>query len=153
MEPVELNAGRFYLRQLSGNDRIDDVPALSVVRRHLGHASVDPNIIHLRQVQWQTGSCFSWAVCEQTRVELLAEALLIPEDGVLLDPTDDHGEHDHTTRATRATIEVRPAGDPARILPNDPVLEPKTVADAVAEASAVISRWAQDYLGLSVRVL
>lgn len=151
MEPVELNAGCFYLRKLSGSDRIDDIPALNAVRRLRGQPAVDPNIIHLRQVQWDTGTCCSWAVCEQTRVDLLAEALLIPDDGMLLDPLDDHAEHAGFVRATRATVEVYPASELTRMLPGDSNVEPKSVADAVSEAAAAISRWAQDYLGLQVR--
>ena len=49
-----------------------------------------------------------------------------------------------------ARIEALPAGDPGRQLPNDPVLEQKTVGDAVAEGRDTVQRWAESYLGLKV---
>ncbi len=72
MEPVEINAGAWYLRALRQDDLIDDRPALS----DLGET--DPDYIARRNAQWASGTCYSWAVSEPTTGELLAEVTLDP---------------------------------------------------------------------------
>ena len=75
MEPVEINAGAWYLRALRADDRIDDRPALA----ELGEA--DPDYVEERGAQWTSDTTYSWAVCEPTTGELLAEVTLDPTTG------------------------------------------------------------------------
>lgn len=72
VEPVEINAGAWYLRALRADDRVDDRPALA----DLGESS--PDHVALRGSQWSSGTLYSWAVCEPTTGELLAEVTLDP---------------------------------------------------------------------------
>lgn len=72
MEPVEINAGTWYLRALRADDRIDDRPALAE------GGITDPNYVTLRAEQWDDESHFSWAVCEPTTAELVAEIVVTP---------------------------------------------------------------------------
>lgn len=113
---MELNGGRFYLRPLHNDNRIDDRPALQ-------HITDNPDdLIMQARAGWASESIFSWAVCEQTNVEMLALAVY-------------NGE-----------IQVTPIGDPGRVLPNDPVLPQKTVADAVAAGEETVARWVKGFL-------
>lgn len=72
MEPVEINAGAWYLRALRADDRVDDRPALA----DLGEQRAD----HVDQAAagWESETLFTWAVCEPTTGELLAEVTLEP---------------------------------------------------------------------------
>lgn len=72
MEPVEINAGSWYLRALRDDDLIDDRPALA----DLGET--DPDYVTRREAQWASDTYYSWAVCEPTTGELLAEVTLDP---------------------------------------------------------------------------
>lgn len=171
---MQLNGGRFYLRPLSADDRINDVPALTLAADWAEHSSdksahsassgstIDKSFIELRRNQWLTGTALSWAVCEQTQVEMLAEAILFSDDGVIVDPAEDNAdpsdesqsEDAHSApKATHATLSIRPAGDPTRVVPNEPDAEKKTVGDAVEEAEGTIKRWAEGYLGLTVTLI
>ncbi|WP_077311295.1 hypothetical protein [Corynebacterium glutamicum] len=123
MEPMELNGGRFYARKLTSDNRIDDVPALSLILPDAAQFIADAT------TAWHEDTEYTWAICEQTSVELLALARLDPK---------------------QRTLEVVPAGDPATQLPNDPVLAPKTIGDAVVEGRDTITRWAQGYLEISL---
>ena len=111
MDVIELNGGRFYLRPLHDDDRIDDRPALSTIK-------ADPD--EFIRTARDSDHLYCWAICEQTSAEMIAL-----------------GIYDHNT----AEISVLGIGDLTRILPNDPVLPQKTVADAVAAGREVISRW------------
>ena len=96
---MELNGGRFYLRPLHDDERIDDRPALKKLR-------VDPDdFISMARISLDR---YCWAICEQTSVEMVAL-----------------GVYDHAL----GDIVTHPIGDPNRVLPNDPVLPPKTVQD------------------------
>lgn len=75
MDPVEINAGRWYLRGLRADDRIDDRPALA----ELGVS--DPAHVVRSAAEWSADSRYSWAVCEPTTGELLAEVTLDPLSG------------------------------------------------------------------------
>lgn len=174
---MQLNGGRFYLRPLSADDRINDVPALRLAADWADHSSnssdssagsgssssaIDESVIELRRNQWWTGTALSWAVCEQTQVEMLAEAILFSDDGVIVDPAEDsaassagaQSDDAHSApKATHATLSIRPAGDPTRVVPNEPDAEKKTVGDAVEEAEGTIKRWAEGYLGLTVTLI
>lgn len=72
MEPIEINAGAWYLRALRADDLIDDRPALA----DLGET--DPDYVTRRSAQWASDTAYSWAVCEPTTGELLAEITVDP---------------------------------------------------------------------------
>ena len=77
MDPVEINAGQWYLRGLRADGRIDDRPALA----DLG--VIDPEYVARSDAQWAADSRYSWAVCEPTTGELLAEVTLDPATGAI----------------------------------------------------------------------
>ena len=77
MEPVEINAGGWYLRALRADDRVDDRPALADLGEHRA------DYVNNRATQWDTDSLYSWAVCEPTTGELLAEVTLDPSTGAI----------------------------------------------------------------------
>ena len=105
MDVMELNGGRFYLRPLHDDERIDDRPALKKLR-------VNPDdFISMARISLDR---YCWAICEQTSVEMVAL-----------------GVYDHAL----GDIVTHPIGDPNRVLPNDPVLPPTTVQDAAAATS------------------
>lgn len=89
MEPIEINAGLYYLRGLRADSLIDDRPALAgafadeAVRRAVDVA--DPDVyLATRAAQWADDTGCSWAVAEPTTGRLLGEAgLLIEQDGAL----------------------------------------------------------------------
>lgn len=72
MEPVEINAGSWYLRALRADDRVDDRPALADLGEH------SPGHVEDAAAQWESETRFTWAVCEPTTGELLAEVTLDP---------------------------------------------------------------------------
>ncbi|RVW04543.1 hypothetical protein [Rhodococcus spongiicola] len=72
MEPIEINAGSWYLRALRADERVDDRPAL----REGGIEDTD--YVAERSRQWAGDEHYSWAVCEPTTGELLAEVGLTP---------------------------------------------------------------------------
>jgi RimJ/RimL family protein N-acetyltransferase len=76
MEPVEINAGTWYLRALRADDRITDVPSLT-------EAGVPDPLAHvrLRAAQWSSDTGCSWAVAEPTTGEMLGEIALTGIDG------------------------------------------------------------------------
>jgi hypothetical protein len=73
MEPVEINAGAWYLRALRAEDR----SALA----ELGETDV--GYTTHRAAQWESDAAYSWAVCEPTTGELLAEIVLDPVTAVV----------------------------------------------------------------------
>lgn len=83
VEPVEINAGKYYLRQLRADDRIDDRPSIldafadPVSRRWINHRIVDlagaGDYVALRAKQWADDERCSWAVADQNTGELLGE--------------------------------------------------------------------------------
>ena len=75
MDPVEINAGQWYLRGFRADDRIDDRPALA----ELG--ATDPDHVAHSAAAWSADARYSWAVCEPTTGELLAEVTLDPATG------------------------------------------------------------------------
>ena len=72
MEPVEINAGAWYLRALRDDDLIDDRPALASMDES------DPGYIARCAEQWADDTGYSWAVCEPTTGEMLAEVKIDP---------------------------------------------------------------------------
>jgi hypothetical protein len=77
VDPVEINAGAWYLRALRADERIDDRPALA----DLGET--DPEYVTKRLDQWAAETGYSWAVCEPTTGELLAEVTIDPHTATL----------------------------------------------------------------------
>jgi hypothetical protein len=72
VEPVEINAGAWYLRAPRDDDLIDDRPALA----DLGET--DPDYIRRCTAHWASDTGYTWAVCEPSTGELLAEVTLDP---------------------------------------------------------------------------
>ncbi|MBH0777424.1 hypothetical protein [Nocardia bovistercoris] len=72
MEPIEINAGSWYLRALRADERIDDRPALAA------GGVTDPDYVRRRTAEWDAETHFSWAVCEPTTAELVAEIVVTP---------------------------------------------------------------------------
>ena len=75
MDPVEINAGAWYLRALRADSRIDDRPALA----ELGET--DPDYVAHSAARWSSDAGYSWAVCEPATGQLLAEVTLDPTTG------------------------------------------------------------------------
>jgi hypothetical protein len=77
VEPVEINNGQWYLRGLRADDRVDDRPALA----DLGETDLD--YVHDAEDGWADDTRYTWAVCEPTTGELLAEVVLDPVTGFM----------------------------------------------------------------------
>ena len=77
MEPVEINAGAWYLRALRADDLIDDRPELA------GLGEIDPDYVTHCGAGWASDTSYTWAVCEPTTGELLAEVTLDPVTATL----------------------------------------------------------------------
>ena len=84
MDPVEINAGEYYLRQLRADDRLDDRPALIEAFADPVHARyiVNYNVRDLREAagyveqrahEWVDDERYSWAIAEPTTGTLLGE--------------------------------------------------------------------------------
>ncbi|MCK8613702.1 hypothetical protein [Gordonia sp. C13] len=67
MQPVEINAGAWYLRSLRADDRITDVPALSL----LG-VDAPGDYVAKANADWESETHFVWAICIPTTGELIA---------------------------------------------------------------------------------
>ncbi|MEV6071707.1 hypothetical protein AB0L82_34640 [Nocardia sp. NPDC052001] len=72
MEPIEINAGSWYLRALRADERIDDRPALA------DGGITDPGYVATRTAQWADETHYSWAVCVPTTAEMVAEIGVTP---------------------------------------------------------------------------
>lgn len=88
MEPVEINAGAYYLRQLRADDRVDDRPALVdafadaglrrwVTRWRIESFAQATEYVARRAEEWASGERCSWAVTEPVSGALLGEVDLI----------------------------------------------------------------------------
>jgi len=77
VDPVEINAGQWYLRAPRADSRVDDRPALA----DLGVA--DPDYVAGCAAQWSADIRYTWAVCEPTTGELLAEVTLDAQTGAI----------------------------------------------------------------------
>ena len=69
---MEINAGAWYLRALRDDELMDDRPALA----SMGES--DPGYIARCTTQWAADTGYSWAVCEPTTGEMLAEVTIDP---------------------------------------------------------------------------
>ncbi|OUC78203.1 hypothetical protein [Gordonia lacunae] len=74
MQPVEINAGTWYLRALRADERITDVPALSLLE--VGDPAA---YIAAAQRDWESETRFVWATCIPTTGELVAVVGVTPE--------------------------------------------------------------------------
>lgn len=72
MEPIEINAGAWYLRALRADERMDDRPALTSL------GVDDADYVTARAADWDSDRLYSWAVCEPTTAEMVAEVRLDP---------------------------------------------------------------------------
>lgn len=97
MDPVEINAGQWYLRALRADSRIDDRPALA----DLG--ITDPEYVAQSAALWSADTSYSWAVCEPTTGELLAEVTLDTQTGEIATRV----RAGHAEAATAAAESVR----------------------------------------------
>lgn len=75
MEPIEINAGAWYLRALRADDRVDDTPVL----RAAGIS--EDGYVERRLSQWSADELYSWAVCVPETGEMVAEILLTTAPG------------------------------------------------------------------------
>lgn len=84
MEPVEINAGAYYLRQLRADRHLDDRPALMeafadpqhrryVLNYRLRTPDEATEYVTLRAAQWACDERCSWAVAEPETGRLLGE--------------------------------------------------------------------------------
>lgn len=97
MEPVEINAGAWYLRALRDDDLIDDRPALADLGEY------HPDYVADCNAQWASDTGYTWAVCEPTTGELLAEVKLDPVAATLHIRARDG----HAGAAETAAVSVR----------------------------------------------
>jgi RimJ/RimL family protein N-acetyltransferase len=93
MEPVEINAGTYYLRQLRADEHIDDRPSLVdsfadvEIRRFVPRWRIDDladatKYVQDRAAEWVADARCSWAVAEPTTGDLVGEVDLIRLDPV-----------------------------------------------------------------------
>ncbi|HEX3778240.1 MAG TPA: GNAT family N-acetyltransferase [Pseudonocardiaceae bacterium] len=75
MDPVEINAGSYYLRQLRADDLIDDRETL----RAFGFADPDAHIAG-RSAGWQADTAYTWAIADPPTGTLLGEVGLASVD-------------------------------------------------------------------------
>lgn len=68
VEPIEINAGEFYLRALRSDERIDDGPAIA---GEFADVDAARQYVRSREAGWDAETCFSWAVCDATTAALL----------------------------------------------------------------------------------
>ncbi|MFD9698967.1 GNAT family N-acetyltransferase [Lentzea sp. NPDC059081] len=83
MEPVEINAGEYYLRAFRNDDRISDVAALVEIHadpstaRYMNRMIISgppaaEMFIQFMTMGWEKGYRFSWAVCDAVSGDLVA---------------------------------------------------------------------------------
>ena len=94
MEPVEINAGEYYLRAFRNDDRVNDVPALVEIyadpetKRYMNRLSIDDAstaelFIMLMANGWAKNYRWSWAVCDAVTADMVAGIILHNVDHVL----------------------------------------------------------------------
>jgi hypothetical protein len=95
VEPVEINAGAWYLRTPRQDELIDDRPALAAL------GETDPDYVTRCSALWASDIGYTWAVCEPTTGEMLAEVTLDPVAATLRTRSRD-GHADATVIAARS---------------------------------------------------
>jgi RimJ/RimL family protein N-acetyltransferase len=86
MDPVEINAGTWYLRALRADDRLDDRPAILASAQDPEITRWQPRpdptleaaaaVVAAREAGWTADHTCSWAVCEPTTGAMVAEIAL-----------------------------------------------------------------------------
>ncbi len=87
MEPVEINAGEYYLRAFRNDDRVSDVPALvesyadPETKRYLYRLTVlgEPSAemyIQYMTLGWEKNFRWSWAVCDAVGADVVAGVVI-----------------------------------------------------------------------------
>jgi hypothetical protein len=97
VEPVEINAGAWYLRAPRQDELIDDRPALA----DLGES--DPDYVTRCNTLWASDTGYTWAVCEPTTGEMLAVVTIDPVAATIRTRARDG----HTDAAVTAAQSVR----------------------------------------------
>lgn len=96
MEPVEINAGTYYLRNFRADDRLDDRPRLleafadPELRRYVPQYEITTveqagSYIATRHQEWELDQRYTWVIAEPTTGRLLGEVGLkniLPGPGV-----------------------------------------------------------------------
>ncbi|NLE82808.1 MAG: hypothetical protein GX610_25190 [Rhodococcus sp.] len=98
MEPVEVNAGGWYLRALRADERVDDRPALA------DGAITDPEYVSRRSAQWESDEHYSWAICQPNTGELLAEVGITPDGDTAILTGWARSGHDDALEAGSAAV-------------------------------------------------
>lgn len=101
MEPVEINNGTWYLRGLRYDDRVDDRPELA----DLGETDLD--YVHDAADAWADDTLYTWAVCEPSTGELLAEITLDPATGFHEEPGAARPRCGRDVRGHRSALRLR----------------------------------------------
>lgn len=101
MEPVEINAGAGYLRALRADSLMDDRPGLEAL------GETDPDYVGRAVDDWEADIRYTWAVCEPTTGELLAEVALYPATGAVAS----RARAGHDSAADAAVAAVRRFAD------------------------------------------
>jgi hypothetical protein len=70
VDPVEINAGAWYLRALRQDELMDDRPAIAAL------GETDPDYVTRCTALWAHDTGYTWAVCEPTTGEMLAEVTI-----------------------------------------------------------------------------
>ena len=84
---MEINSGAWYLRAPRQDELIDDRPALAA----LGETA--PDYVVRCSARWASDTGYTWAVCEPTTGELLAEVTIDPTAAtVSIRARDGHGD-------------------------------------------------------------
>jgi hypothetical protein len=72
VDPVEINAGAWYLRAPREDELIDDRPSLAAL------GETNPDYVTQCTARWESDTRYTWAVCEPLTGEMLAEVTLDP---------------------------------------------------------------------------
>ncbi|BBZ66148.1 hypothetical protein MINS_15770 [Mycolicibacterium insubricum] len=102
MEPVEINAGAWYLRALRADERMDDRPVLAELTGVDDSGPLVGDYVARAAADWESDVRYSWAVCEPTTGEMLAEVTLDPASGAV--GTRARLGHDDAAAAARAAV-------------------------------------------------
>ncbi|RKT57540.1 GNAT family N-acetyltransferase [Saccharothrix australiensis] len=101
MEPVEVNAGEYYLRQLRDDDRVDDRAPLVAGGRFTGTGEAGAHIAERRR-QWEADETCSWAICEQSSNTAIGEIALSTDGELFCWVAPDQRGNGVATRVTAA---------------------------------------------------
>jgi hypothetical protein len=101
VEPIEINAGAWYLRALRADALMDDRPGLG----DLGET--DRDYVSRAAGEWADDVRYTWAVCEPTTGEILAEVAMRPSTGEV----SSRARRGHQDAADAAVAAVRRFAD------------------------------------------